>query len=74
MDMILFIIIPMWITVLLNTIIAIIYVFKIKDFQTTKFMKILTSIVIFFAFSIQYFGVLIYMVIRLIMAKNKKNK
>lgn len=74
MDMILFIIIPMWITVLLNTIIAIIYVFKIKNFQTTKFMKILTSIVIFFAFSIQYFGVLIYMVIRLIMAKNKKNK
>lgn len=74
MDMILFIIIPMWITVLLNTIIAIIYVFKIKNFQTTKFMKILTSIVIFFAFSIQYFGVLIYMIIRLLMAKNKKNK
>ena len=74
MDMILFIIIPMWITVLLNTIIAIIYVFKIKNFQTTKFMKILTSIVIFFVFSIQYFGVLIYMIIRLIMAKNKKNK
>ena len=49
MDMILFILIPMWITVLLNTIIAIIYVFKIKNFQTTKFMKILTSIVIFFA-------------------------
>lgn len=74
MDMILFIIIPMWITVLLNTIIAIIYVFKIKNFQTTKFMKILTSIVIFFAFSIQYFAVLIYMIIRLLIAKNKNKK
>lgn len=74
MDMILFIIIPMWITVLLNTIIAIIYVFKIKNFQTTKFMKILTSIVIFFAFSIQYFAVLIYMIIRLVIAKNKNKK
>lgn len=74
MNMILFIIIPMWITVLLNTIIAIIYVFKIKNFQTTKFMKILTSIVIFFSFSIQYFGVLVYMVIRLLIAKNKNKK
>ena len=74
MDMILFILIPMWITVLLNTIIAIIYVFKIKNFQTTKFMKILTSIVIFFAFSIQYFAVLIYMIIRLLIAKNKNKK
>ena len=74
MDMILFIIIPMWITVLLNTIIAIIYVFKIKNFQTTKFMKILTSIVIFFAFSIQYFAALIYMIIRLLIAKNKNKK
>ena len=74
MDMILFIIIPMWITVLLNAIIATIYVFKIKNFQTTKFMKILTSIVIFFAFSIQYFAVLIYMIIRLLIAKNKNKK
>ena len=74
MDMILFIIIPMWITVLLNAIIATIYVFKIKNFQTTKIMKILTSIVIFFAFSIQYFAVLIYMIIRLLIAKNKNKK
>lgn len=74
MDMILFIIIPMWITVLLNTIIAIIFVYKVKNFQTTKFMKILTSIVIFFSFSIQYFGVLVYMIIRLLIAKMKNKK
>lgn len=70
-DMILFIIVPMWITVIIHTIIAIVYVFKVKHHQTTKFMKILTSIIIFFAGSLQYFAVLIYMIIRLIIAKGK---
>lgn len=70
-DMILFIIVPMWITVIIHTIIAIVYVFKVKHLQATKFMKILTSIIIFFAGSLQYFAVLIYMIVRLIIAKGK---
>ena len=62
-DMILFLLVPLWLCVISQTIIAIFFVLKVKHLKTSKFVKIITSIVIFFGFSIQYIGVVIYMVI-----------
>jgi len=73
-DMILFLLVPLWLCVISQTIIAIFFVLKVKHLKTSKFVKIITSIVIFFGFSIQYIGVVIYMVIRLIIAKKRYKK